>query len=236
MTSARERAERPRVLPWTSRVGRPVMASEQTVHQPTVLRVNGAHHDLVLDTRATLLDVLREHLGLTGAKKGCDHGQCGACTVLLDGRRVNACLLLAVAHDGAEVTTVEGLARRRGAAPAAAGLHRPRRLPVRLLHAGPDLLGRRHARRGRDGWPSASPRPRTARRRSTDDEIRERMSGNLCRCGAYANIVAGDRGGRRDEALRATSGPTDADGRRRAAGRRGRARASSAAARTSSTS
>src|SRR3954465_14783238 len=73
------------------------------------LRVNGAEHRLTIDTRTTLLDLLREHLGLTGAKKGCDHGQCGACTVLLDGRRANACLALAVAHDGAGVTTVEGL-------------------------------------------------------------------------------------------------------------------------------
>src|SRR6188472_4695144 len=86
------------------------MASEQTVHQPTVLRVNGAEHELMLDTRTTLLDVLREQLGLTGAKKGCDHGQCGACTVLLDGRRANACLVLAVTLDGVDVVTIEGLA------------------------------------------------------------------------------------------------------------------------------
>ena len=87
------------------------MPSEQTAHlQPTVLRVNGAEHELVLDTRATLLDVLRERLDLIGAKKGCDHGQCGACTVLLDGRRANACLLLAVTLDGVDVVTVEGLA------------------------------------------------------------------------------------------------------------------------------
>src|SRR3954462_887658 len=87
------------------------MASEHTAHlQPTVLRINGAEHELVLDTRATLLDVLRERLDLTGAKKGCDHGQCGACTVLLDGRRANACLLLAVTLDGLDVVTIEGLA------------------------------------------------------------------------------------------------------------------------------
>src|SRR5512132_4280964 len=86
------------------------MASDQTVHQPIVLRINGAEHELMLDTRATLLDVLRERLGLIGAKKGCDHGQCGACTVLLDGRRANACLALAVTLDGVDVVTVEGLA------------------------------------------------------------------------------------------------------------------------------
>ena len=84
---------------------------ENVIHHADVtLRINGAEHPLEVDTRATLLDVLREHLGLTGSKKGCDHGQCGACTVLVDGRRANACLLLAVAQDGVEVTTVEGLA------------------------------------------------------------------------------------------------------------------------------
>src|SRR2546421_11667968 len=77
---------------------------------PITLQVNGATHQLAIDTRTTLLDALREHLGLTGTRKGCNHGQCGACTVLLDGRRVNACLALAVAHQGGEVTTVEGLA------------------------------------------------------------------------------------------------------------------------------
>src|SRR5438067_12927607 len=79
-------------------------------HANVALTVNGERHELDLDTRTSLLDLLREHLGLTGAKKGCDHGQCGACTVLIDGRRANACLALAVAHDGAEVVTVEGLA------------------------------------------------------------------------------------------------------------------------------
>src|ERR687888_2649351 len=87
------------------------MATQETTHQTSVsLQINGERHDLALDTRATLLDVLREQLGLTGAKKGCDHGQCGACTVLLDGRRANACLVLAVTLDGVEVTTIEGLA------------------------------------------------------------------------------------------------------------------------------
>src|SRR3954454_9900145 len=84
---------------------------EGAITRGIVLRVNGETHELEVDTRTSLLDLLREQLGLTGAKKGCDHGQCGACTVRLDGRRANACLALAVAHDGAEVTTVEGLAR-----------------------------------------------------------------------------------------------------------------------------
>ena len=89
------------------------------------LEVNGAERTLAVAPWTTLLDALRDHLDLTGTKKGCDHGQCGACTVLIDGRRVNSCLTLAVMKDGAKVTTIEGLADRRRAAPAAAGLHRP---------------------------------------------------------------------------------------------------------------
>ena len=112
------------------------------------LHVNGVARQLDVAPWTTLLDALRDHLDLTGTKKGCDHGQCGACTVLVDGRRINSCLTLAVMKDGAEVTTIEGLADERRAASAAAGLHRPRRLPVRLLHAGPDLLGRGPDRRG----------------------------------------------------------------------------------------
>ena len=117
------------------------------------LHVNGEEHKLSIAPWTTLLDVLRERLDLTGTKKGCDHGQCGACTVLVDGRRVNSCLTLAVMKDGAEITTVEGLAERRHAASAAAGVHRPRRLPVRLLHAGPDLLGRGPDRRRQGARP-----------------------------------------------------------------------------------
>src|SRR2546429_9351497 len=102
---------------------------------PITLQVNGATHQLAIDTRTTLLDALREHLGLTGPKKGCDHGQCGACTVLVDGTRVLGCLTLAVAVRG-PVTTIEGLAEPGGAAPDAAGLHRSGCIPVRLLHPG----------------------------------------------------------------------------------------------------
>ena len=110
------------------------------------LRVDGVQRTLTVDTRTTLLDALREHLGVTAPKKGCDHGQCGACTVLLDGRRATTCLAFAVAHDGATITTAEGLAERGHAAPGAAGVPRPRRAPMRLLHAGADLLGRGDAR------------------------------------------------------------------------------------------
>ena len=129
----------------------------------------------------------------TGTKKGCDRGQCGACTVLVDGRRINACLTLAVMHEGARITTVEGLARG-GVLAGAARIRRMRCVPVRLLHVRPALLGDRAARRVRGGAGSAA--TDDVRRRPaqlSDDEIRERMSGNLCRCGAYPNIVAAVR-------------------------------------------
>jgi xanthine dehydrogenase YagT iron-sulfur-binding subunit len=141
-----------------------------------------------LDTRTTLLDALREHLKLTGTKKGCDHGQCGACTVIVDGRRINSCLTLAVMHEGDKVTTIEGLGARQ-AAPDAGGLHQARRLPVRLLHPRPDLLGRGGARRDQGRRAQPCQRQPGGQARVTADELRERMSGNICRCGAYSNIV-----------------------------------------------
>jgi xanthine dehydrogenase YagT iron-sulfur-binding subunit len=153
------------------------------------LRVNGVEHDLLLDTRTSLLDLLREPLGLTGAKRGCDHGQCGACTVLLNGRRVTACLVLAVTLEGAEVVSIEGLA-------ADGGLHPVQRSFVRhdafqcgyctpgQICSAVGMLGEVEA-----GWPSAVTSDLSAAVRLDESEIRERMSGNLCRCGAYANIV-----------------------------------------------
>ena len=145
------------------------------------LTVNGTEHDLDLDPRTTLLDALREHLALTGAKKGCDHGQCGACTILLDGRRVNSCLLLAIAHQDARITTIEGLDDhpvQRGFLDHdgfQCGYCTPGQIcsAVGML----DEVDR--------GWPSAVDDPDPL----SDAEIRERMSGNLCRCGAYPNMV-----------------------------------------------
>ncbi|HET9148910.1 MAG TPA: 2Fe-2S iron-sulfur cluster-binding protein [Alphaproteobacteria bacterium] len=156
------------------------------------LRVDGAQRSLTVDSRTTLLDALRDHLGVMSPKKGCDHGQCGACTVLLDGRRATTCLAFAVAHDGADITTAAGLAD--------GALH-----PVQQAFLDHDGFQCGYCTPGqicsavgmieemRAGHPSHVTADLTAAIELTDEEIRERMSGNLCRCGAYVNIVAAIR-------------------------------------------
>jgi xanthine dehydrogenase YagT iron-sulfur-binding subunit len=184
-------------------VGLPSLSAAETPSnaQTITLEVNGQSKTLSLDTRTSLLDALRESLELTGSKKGCDHGQCGACTVLIDGRRVNSCLTLAFAAVGSEITTIEGLAKTADpkdlselhpvqaaflehdgyqcgyctpgqicSAVAAIEEHRRGAISIVSLHT------------GKTGHPAM-----------TDEEIRERMSGNICRCGAYPNIVAAIR-------------------------------------------
>jgi xanthine dehydrogenase YagT iron-sulfur-binding subunit len=159
------------------------------------LQVNGRDHDLEIDNRATLLDVLREQLDLTGSKKGCDHGQCGACTVLLDGRRVNACLILAVTVQGRGVTTIEGLAAAEPHPMQEAFVERD---GFQCGYCTPGQICSAVAMldEAAAGWPSAVGHSAVADDVRDDavhldaDEIRERMSGNLCRCGAYVNIVA----------------------------------------------
>ncbi|WP_172329200.1 2Fe-2S iron-sulfur cluster-binding protein [Mangrovicoccus sp. HB161399] len=152
------------------------------------LTVNGETRDMDLDPRVTLLDALRDHLRLTGSKKGCDHGQCGACTVLMDGRRVNACLVLAAMAEGAEITTVEGLGRPGSLNPlqqefvACDGFQCGYCTPGQIMSATGMLA------EARDGWPSHVSESLAGPVALTDGEIAERMSGNLCRCAAYPGI------------------------------------------------
>ena len=151
------------------------------------LVVNGTAYDLEVDNRTTLLDALRERLNLTGAKKGCDHGQCGACTVLLDGRRVDSCLLFAVAVDGRSVTTVEGLARGDELHPMQAAFLDHDAFQCGYCTPGQICSAIGVLDEAAAGWPSAVSDGTAV---LDEDEIRERMSGNLCRCGAYPQIVA----------------------------------------------
>jgi xanthine dehydrogenase YagT iron-sulfur-binding subunit len=151
------------------------------------IRVNGTELSLSVDPRVSVLDLLREHLGLTGSKKGCDHGQCGACTVLIDGRRANSCLALAVAQDGSSITTIEGLARDGDLHPLQTAFIE--RDAFQCGYCTPGQLCSAAALLAEPG-PSVVTEDLTQDPPLTAEEIRERMSGNLCRCGAYVNIVA----------------------------------------------
>jgi xanthine dehydrogenase YagT iron-sulfur-binding subunit len=157
------------------------------------LAINGRRYAIDLDSRATLLDALREHFGLTGSKKGCDQGQCGACTIIVNGQRINSCLALAVMHDGAEITTIEGLADDGALDPMQAAFVRHDGFQCGYCTPGQicsavALLAEHDA-----GWPSYVTADVATAPALTDAEIAERMSGNICRCSAYPNIVAAIR-------------------------------------------
>lgn len=156
------------------------------------MKINGAMQNVTVDSRVTLLDALRERLGLTGSKKGCDHGQCGACTVIVDGRRVLSCLTLTAQCEGREVTTVEGLANGDALHPMQAafikydGFQCGYCTPGQLCSA---VALMQEARNGEASYVTANLQANAKNLKLSDDEIRERMSGNICRCGAYPNIV-----------------------------------------------
>jgi len=156
---------------------------------PVSLTVNGKRHDLTLDTRTTLLDALREHLQLTGTKKGCDHGQCGACTVIVNGKRINSCLTLAVQHQGDAVTTIEGLGTPDKLHPMQAAFVRHDGYQCGYCTPGQICSAVAVLDEIRLGVPSHVQADVSQRPQPTNIEMRERMSGNICRCGAYSNIA-----------------------------------------------
>jgi xanthine dehydrogenase YagT iron-sulfur-binding subunit len=163
--------------------------AKPAVMSKVVLDVNGTRHALELDTRTTLLDALREHLRLTGTKKGCDHGQCGACTVIVEGRRLNSCLTLAVMHDGERITTIEGLGTPKRLHPMQAAFVKHDAYQCGYCTPGQICSAVAVLDEIKAGMPSHVTEDLTARPRLTAAEVRERMSGNICRCGAYSNIL-----------------------------------------------
>jgi xanthine dehydrogenase YagT iron-sulfur-binding subunit len=162
---------------------------------PCSLTINGAKQHLDIEPRVTLLDLLREHLHLTGTKKGCDHGQCGACTVLVDGQRILSCLALAIGNDGASVTTIEGLASGNQLHPMQAAFLEHDGFQCGFCTSGQICSAIAMLEEARSGVPSAASKDlsHSSPVELTDVEIRERMAGNICRCGAYPNIVAAIR-------------------------------------------
>jgi xanthine dehydrogenase YagT iron-sulfur-binding subunit len=164
-------------------------AAEATVLSKVSFDVNGRAFALELDTRTTLLDALREHLHLTGTKKGCDHGQCGACTVIVDGRRINSCLTLAVMHEGDRITTVEGLGTPANMHPMQAAFVKHDGYQCGYCTPGQICSAVAVLDEIRAGIPSHVSADLLTQPQATAVELRERMSGNICRCGAYSNIV-----------------------------------------------
>ncbi|WBO24009.1 aldehyde dehydrogenase iron-sulfur subunit PaoA [Sphingomonas abietis] len=164
-------------------------ADASATTMPIAFEVNGTTHDLTLDTRTTLLDALREHLAFTGTKKGCDHGQCGACTVIVDGRRINSCLTLAVMHPGARITTIEGLGTLDHLHPMQAAFIRHDGYQCGYCTPGQICSAVSVLDEIKRGIPSHVSESLLDPPHATEMEIRERMSGNICRCGAYSNIL-----------------------------------------------
>ncbi len=180
------------MIPTTVAEAAPASPPDPRRELPTgevAFEVNGRPHTLRLDTRTTLLDALREHLHLTGTKKGCDHGQCGACTVILDGRRINSCLTLAVMHPGARVTTIEGLGTPEHLHPMQAAFVKHDAYQCGYCTPGQICSSVAMLDELKRGIPSHATGDLTAQPLLSVDELRERMSGNICRCGAYSNIV-----------------------------------------------
>jgi xanthine dehydrogenase YagT iron-sulfur-binding subunit len=169
-------------------------AEPTSTHNENVsLTVNGRRHALNLDPRVTLLDALREHLGLTGTKKGCDQGQCGACTVIVNGQRINSCLTLAVMHAGDEISTIEGLEIDGDLHPMQAAFVRHDGLQCGYCTPGQICSAIALLAEHKAGWPSYATADVATAPGLTDAEIAERMSGNICRCSAYPNIVSAIR-------------------------------------------
>lgn len=174
-------------IPVTNAEARSMQA--QSVKMPVTITVNGKARALQVDTRTTLLDALREHLQLTGTKKGCDHGQCGACTVIMNGKRINSCLSLAVMHDGDTVTTIEGLGQIDNLHPMQAAFIKHDGYQCGYCTPGQICSAVAVLDEIKAGIPSHVSASLTTAPHPTNAEMRERMSGNICRCGAYSNIA-----------------------------------------------